>query len=69
MTDLKSDNHRKKEPLNDPYSLHDPGLHSYLMITDKIFKIFLVLSLLAGIQLIVFRSFSGLVDFRGYDVL
>ena len=45
-----------------PYLLYGHGLYSFLKLNNWLVKIFFLLSLMAIIQMIVFRSFGGVLD-------
>ena len=59
----------ESELSNYPYLIYGHGLYSFLKLNNWLVRIFFLLSFLAVIQMLVFRSFGGVVDFKGYSII
>lgn len=68
LNDLKQDepNKKAKQGNGDPFLQYGHSFGSFLKLNDRLVKVFGVLALFACLQMVVFRSFGGVVNFKGF---
>lgn len=50
----------------DPFTIYGVGIHNLLTLNSRMVCIFLVLAVLACVQMVIFRSFGGVQNLSGF---
>lgn len=66
---FRSERERREDLKGNPFLVYGPGIHNFLKINNRLVCLFLLISVTAVIQMIVFRSFKGTDDLTGYSVI
>ena len=52
---------------DDPFIVYGPSMHNFLKLNSRLVCLFLLLALLGMLQMVIFRSFGGVSDLKGFD--
>ena len=64
----RTEQERREDLKGNPFLVYGPGIHNFLKINNQLVCLFLLISIIAAVQMLVFRSFKGTDGLEGYTM-